>query len=85
MSLQVLRDLVYKPIIIWEQSAMDDVFDSRTQNRPSVSIGDDLYNASIEELGKRIELLKAEIDRTEAAIVKKKQELSQAEALFGRS
>ncbi len=48
----------------------------------SVTVGDDLYGVSVAELEARIEILRAEVIRTQAALTKKQRELSDAETLF---
>lgn len=45
-------------------------------------IGADLDPVSVEELGERIEILRAEIARMEAAIAAKRDQRSAADALF---
>lgn len=52
---------------------------ARPQN---VTVGDDLYGVSVAELKIRIDVLREEITRTEAALTKKQAELSEAETLF---
>lgn len=62
---------------------MDDIFG--TDARPKagqICIGDDLYSLSVTELSERISALQSEISRTEAALTKKRAELSEAETLF---
>lgn len=49
----------------------------------AVSVGDDLYGLSVSELQERLDVLKVEITRSEAALIKKRAELSEAETLFG--
>lgn len=62
---------------------MSDIFADMPQGQPAaVSVGDDLYSASVSELRERIEILKAEIVRAEHALTKKQAELSEAETLF---
>lgn len=57
--------------------------DTEPVKRPqNVTVGDDLYGASVVELEARIEILRAEVTRTEAALTKKRTELSDAETLF---
>lgn len=46
------------------------------------AVGADLYRLSVPELEERIEALKAEIERTQAEITKKRAQNSAAEALF---
>lgn len=48
----------------------------------NVTVGDDLYGVSVSELEARIEILRAEVIRTETALTKKRAELSEAETLF---
>lgn len=48
----------------------------------NVTVGDDLYGVSVAELEIRIDVLREEITRTEAALTKKQAELSEAETLF---
>ncbi|MEM7300931.1 MAG: DUF1192 domain-containing protein [Pseudomonadota bacterium] len=47
-----------------------------------ITIGEDLYDFSVEELDERVAALKEEIERVEKARTKKSQDLSAAEALF---
>lgn len=63
---------------------MTDIFggDEPLKKGQNVTVGDDLYGVSVAELSERIEILKAEILRTEAALTKKRAELSEAETLF---
>lgn len=56
--------------------------DDPVQKQRIVSVGDDLYGVSVSELAQRIDILKAEIERTQAALAKKQVELSEAETLF---
>ena len=56
--------------------------DDPVQKPLAVSVGDDLYGVSVSELEQRIEILKAEIERSQAALDKKQVELSEAETLF---
>jgi len=48
----------------------------------NVTVGDDLYGVSVAELEIRIDVLREEITRTQAALTKKQAELSEAETLF---
>ena len=48
------------------------------------TVGEDLSRLSIDELGERIEILKAEIDRIEEAIVAKRASLGAADSFFKR-
>ena len=64
---------------------MSDIFGDNS-NEPrkgqNVTVGDDLYGVSVAELEERIVILQEEIVRTEAALTKKRSELSEAETLF---
>jgi uncharacterized small protein (DUF1192 family) len=50
-----------------------------------VAVGDDLSKLSISELNDRVEALKAEIVRTEAAASDKRRHTAAADALFGKT
>lgn len=50
----------------------------------TVSIGDELYGLSRDELRARIEALKSEIVRTEAALTQKINEMAAADTVFGK-
>ena len=60
---------------------MNDMTDS-IRKPQNVTVGDDLYGVSVSELRARIDVLRAEIDRTQIALTKKQAELSDAETLF---
>jgi len=45
-------------------------------------VGEDLYGVSLQQLGERLEFLRAEIVRIEAEIAKKGAEMSAAEGFF---
>ena len=47
-----------------------------------IVIGDDLSDSSVEELEERITLLKAEIERVEAAIESKRRSRGEADSFF---
>jgi uncharacterized small protein (DUF1192 family) len=60
-------------------------FDEDEPRKPVVwTVGEDLSRLSIDELGARVETLKAEIDRIEAAIVAKRASLGAADSFFKR-
>ena len=48
------------------------------------AVGEDLSRLSIDELGARVEILKAEIDRIEEAIVAKRARMGAADSVFKR-
>lgn len=48
------------------------------------SVGEDLSRLSIDELGARVDILKAEIDRIEEAIVAKRASMGAADRVFKR-
>jgi len=54
------------------------------KKRAAHEIGEDLANLSLEELGERIGLLKAEIDRLQAAVEQKQASAEAAESFFRR-
>lgn len=56
--------------------------DEARKAKRDFEIGADLDPVSVEELGERIEILRAEIARMEAAIAAKKDQRSAADALF---
>lgn len=56
----------------------------RAQPKRTIAVGDDLTNASVEDLKARIEALRAEIVRTEAELTTKSARKSAADALFKR-
>ena len=57
--------------------------DLEPQRKPqNVTVGEDLYGVSVQELKARIDILHAEVTRTQAALTKKQDELSDAETLF---
>jgi len=49
----------------------------------TISVGEDLYGISIEELKDRLSLFEAEIIRVKAELEKKTRERSAAEDIFG--
>lgn len=49
----------------------------------TITIGEDLYGLSINELSERVSLFEAEILRVKAEMEKKKRERSAAESVFG--
>ena len=57
--------------------------DFMSQSETNFTLGEDLYGVSVTELEGRVEALRAEIDRIEAVVTKKKKELSDAQKLFG--
>jgi len=60
-------------------------YDEDQPKKPvSWTVGEDLSSLSIDELGARIELLKAEIDRIEEAITAKRASLGVADSFFKR-
>lgn len=59
------------------------MFDDEPQKKPvSHEVGQDLSALSIEELEKRVELLKEEINRLEDASATKRASMSSAESFF---
>jgi uncharacterized small protein (DUF1192 family) len=56
--------------------------DDRPKKKSSHEIGADLSMLSVDELKNRIDLLKAEIDRLEAAVASKSSSRNVAEGLF---
>ena len=58
--------------------------DDRLKKTPVHEIGGDLSLLSVDELGNRIELLKQEIERLEAARTNKSASKSEAESFFRR-
>ncbi|MBV6657564.1 MAG: DUF1192 domain-containing protein [Devosiaceae bacterium] len=52
--------------------------------KPTVTVGEDLSDASIDELHERIAALREEISRCEAAIVSKDAARLAADAVFGK-
>lgn len=58
--------------------------DNMAQKETEFSVGGDLYGTSVEELQQRVQILKSEIMRIEAELVKKQSDLSDAEKLFGK-
>jgi uncharacterized small protein (DUF1192 family) len=54
------------------------------KKRAAHEIGEDLAKLSLEELTERIALLKAEIDRLQAAIAEKQASAQAAESFFKR-
>jgi len=60
-------------------------FDEDQPKKPVAwTVGEDLSSLSIDELGARIEILKAEIDRMAEAIVAKRASLGVADSFFKR-
>lgn len=57
-------------------------WDEPTKKPATVTVGEDLSNLGIAELGARIVALNGEIARVEAEIAKKKAQASAADALF---
>lgn len=53
------------------------------QSETPISVGDDLYGCSLEELRERIRILQLEVSRTEAELSKKQTERAAADQLFG--
>ena len=49
------------------------------------SVGEDLYGVSVKQLTERTEILKFELVRIERALLKKAEELSDAENFFNKS
>jgi uncharacterized small protein (DUF1192 family) len=61
------------------------LFDEEPPKRKTeLVIGEDLATLSIDELGERIEILKAEIARIEEAIAAKRESLGVADSFFKR-
>ena len=58
--------------------------DDRPIRRPAPSAGDDLSLLSIEEIEARIALFRAEIERLEAELERKRRSLAAADAVFRR-
>ena len=58
-------------------------WDEPTKKPATVTVGEDLSNLAIAELGERIAALKGEIERVEAEMAKKKAQASAADELFG--
>jgi uncharacterized small protein (DUF1192 family) len=58
--------------------------DDRPKRRPTPGAGDDLSLLSIEEIEARIALFRAEIERLEAELERKRQSLAAADAVFRR-
>ena len=56
--------------------------DDKPKKKVTHEIGQDLYLLSVEELGERIALLTAEIDRLEEAMAKKRASIDAANSLF---
>jgi uncharacterized small protein (DUF1192 family) len=54
------------------------------KKRAAHEIGEDLAKLSLEELAERIALLRAEIDRLQAAIAEKRASVQAAESFFKR-
>ena len=54
------------------------------KKRAAHEIGEDLAKLSLEELAERIALLRAEIDRLQAAIAEKRASAQAAESFFKR-
>lgn len=52
------------------------------QSETVFQIGGELYGISVDELKKRLDILKVEIGRIEAELTKKSQDLSAADLLF---
>ncbi len=50
-----------------------------------IILGEDLYDLSVEDLSERIEALRDEIKRVEAAKADKRKGLDAAAAIFGKS
>ena len=58
--------------------------DLEPKPKPTISVGDDLSDASVGELAERIEALKEEIARCEQAMKTKDAARSAADAVFGK-
>jgi uncharacterized small protein (DUF1192 family) len=58
--------------------------DLEPKPKPSIVVGSDLSDASLGELAERIEALRAEISRCEAAILAKGAARDAADAVFGK-
>ena len=58
--------------------------DLEPKPKPTISVGDDLSDASVHELEERIEALHEEIVRCEAAMKAKDAARSAADAVFGK-
>ncbi len=59
--------------------------DDAPRPKPQIVLGEDLYACSVDELVERIDNLRAEIVRVEAALAQKRQGLEAAAAIFGKS
>ena len=59
--------------------------DNEPRPKAQIVLGEDLYDLSIDELSERIERLRAEISRVEAALAQKRKGLDTAAAIFGKS
>ena len=58
--------------------------DDRPKPRPAPSAGDDLSLLSVEEIEARIALFRAEIERLQAELDRKRRSLAAADAVFRR-
>ena len=58
--------------------------DLEPKAKPTISVGDDLSEASVDELAARIEALKGEITRCEKAMHDKDAARLAADAVFGK-
>jgi len=56
--------------------------DDRPTPKPKIAVGDDLALLSLEDLEERIAAFKAEIERNQAELDKKRQSLSAADLVF---
>lgn len=59
--------------------------DNEPRPGAQIVLGEDLYDCSVDELAERIDKLRAEITRVEAALVQKRHGLDSAAAFFGKS
>lgn len=64
---------------------MQDDRQAMPQSGTVISVGDDLYGLSRDELRERIAMLRQEIERVESELEKKMSEHSVADQLFGKS
>ncbi len=58
--------------------------DDRPKRRPAPAAGDDLSLLSVEEIEARITLFRAEVERLQAELERKRRNLAAADAVFRR-